>query len=230
VTDARYADARPLWADVDLGAISHNLALLRERAGRPVRVLAPIKANAYGHGVEAIAPHLQSLGVDGLATANLDDALAARRAGVTIPVLMYGSALPDGLELLVEHDLPPSAWTQEALRALADVARRTGRAIPLHVKVDAGYGRLGVRLDEAAAFARAVVATPGVRLEGIYTHLPFAADADAAWSGRRLAAFAALVRQVEAEHGIVIDYAQGAASSILSAGLPDALNTIAPGP
>ena len=124
-----YEEARPLWGDIDLDAITHNLALIRERAGRPVRVLAAIKANAYGHGVEAVALHLQSAGVDGLATANLDDALAARRAGVSIRILMYGSALPGGLEVLVEHDLTPSIWTHEALTG--------GRALAAGLEADA---------------------------------------------------------------------------------------------
>jgi alanine racemase len=223
------AAARPLWAEVDLDAITHNVDLIRERAGRPVRILAPIKANAYGHGVAQVALHLQSLGVDGLATANLDDAIAARHAGVTVPILLYGSALPAGLGSLLDHDLTPSVWSHDALDALVALAAARGRTIAAHVKVDAGLGRLGVRLDEAAALARAVLAAPGVTLEGIYTHLPFADAAGAAWSARRLAAFAGTVRAIEAEHGIAIEYAQGAASSILTAGLPDGLNTIAPG-
>jgi len=227
--DEAYAEARPLWADVDLGAITHNVELIRRRAGRPVRILAPIKANAYGHGVAAVAPHLESLGVDGLATANLDDALAARRSGASIPILMYGSALPAGLEVLLAHDLTPSVWTRDALRALSSLAGRSGRTIALHVKVDAGLGRLGVRLDEAASLVRAVVATPAVRLEGMYTHLPFEDPDDAQWATRRLAAFSALVREVEAEHGLAVEFAQGAASSILTAALPDGLNTIAAG-
>src|SRR5262249_53649709 len=107
-SDDAYAEARPLWADVDLGAITHNVALLRERAGRQVRILAALKANAYGHGVVAVANHLESIGVDGIATANLDDALAVRRSGFALPILMYGSALPGGLGLLVANDLTPS--------------------------------------------------------------------------------------------------------------------------
>jgi alanine racemase len=224
-----YAEARPLWADVDLGAITHNLALIRERAGRPARILAAIKANAYGHGVEAVALHLQSAGVDGLGTANLDDALAARRSGVSLPILMYGSALPGGLEVLVANDLTPSVWSQEALLAVSRLAGETGRAIAVHVKVDAGFGRIGVRLDEAKAFVADVVAAPGVRLEGLYTHLPFDGAAGAVWSGRRLAAFSAFVSEVETEHGISIAFAQAAASSILTEALSDSLNTIAPG-
>jgi alanine racemase len=224
-----YQEARPLWAEIDLDAITHNLALIRERAGRSVRVLAAIKANAYGHGVEVVARHLQSAGVDGLATANLDDALLARRAGVSIPILIYGSALPGGLEVLVEHDLTPSIWTLDALTVLSQLAAASNRTLPLHVKVDAGFGRIGVRLDEAAAFVRDVVAAPGVLLEGIYTHLPFDGPAGAEWSGRRLAAFTTLIRDVESEHGIAVEFTQAAASSILSEALPDTLTTIAPG-
>jgi alanine racemase len=224
-----YEEARPLWADIDLDAITHNLALIRKRAGRPVRILAAIKANAYGHGVEAVALHLQSAGVDGLATANLDDALLARRAGVSIPILLYGSALPGGLEVLVEHDLTPSVWTRDALQAVSHLAEESNRALAVHVKVDAGFGRVGVRLDEAAAFVRELVATRGVLLEGIYTHLPFDGPAGAEWSSRRLAEFTALIREIEREHGIAIEFTQAAASSVLSEAIPDTLTTIAPG-
>jgi alanine racemase len=227
--DDGYRQARPLWADVDLDAITHNVALLRERAGRPVRIIAAIKANAYGHGVEAVALHLQSTGVDGLATANLDDALLVRRAGVTIPIVMYGSALPGGLEVLVANDLTPSIWTHEALAEITRLAAEAGRTIPVHVKVDAGLGRLGVRLDEAAAFIGSVIAAPGVLLEGIYTHLPFSGDEGAAWSRRRLAEYTALIRRVEEEHGIEVEFTEAGASSILSAAFPDSLTTISPG-
>jgi alanine racemase len=66
VTDEReHADARPIWAEVDLGAITHNVALIRERAGRPVKLLVPVKANAYGHGAAAVGKHLEPIGVDG---------------------------------------------------------------------------------------------------------------------------------------------------------------------
>jgi alanine racemase len=227
--DEGYEQARPIWADVDLDAITHNLALLRERAGRPVRIIAAIKANAYGHGVEAVALHLQSAGVDGLATANLEDALLVRRAGVTLPIVMYGSALPGGLEVLVANDLTPSVWTPDALAAVARLAAQQTRTIAVHVKVDAGLGRIGVRLDEAAAFIREVVAAPEVRLEGIYTHLPFDGDEGAAWSKRRLAEYTALINEVEAEHGIEIEFTEAAASSILSEAFPDSLTTISPG-
>lgn len=223
------SDARPLWGEIDLGAITHNVALLREKAGRPVKILAPVKANAYGHGVEAVSLHLQSLGVEGLATANFADAVAARRAGVTIPILMYGSQLPSGHQLLLDNRLTPSVYSREGLQALAAIAVQRSGPVAVHVKVDAGLGRIGVRLDEAADFVRQVLAVPKLFLEGIYTHIPFSDGAGAAWSERRMKAFGELVRGIEAEHGIRIPYAQGAASSVLSKSFDDPLNTIAPG-
>ena len=224
-----HADARPLWAEIDLGAITHNIELIRRRAGRPVKLLVPVKANAYGHGAARVGVHLETLGVDGLATANIDDAIAIREAGATLPILLYGAQLPSGIAFVLRHGLTPTVYSTEALRAISGLAADSGRVANVHLKVDAGMGRLGVRLDEAVGFAREVMAAPGVRLEGMYTHIPFSDDAGAAWSRRRLQAFIDVVRAVELEHGITIDYSQAAASSVFAEALPDTLNTIAPG-
>ena len=224
-----HRDARPVWGEIDLAAITHNVGLLRERAGRPVRILAPVKANAYGHGMAVVSLHLQKLGVEGLATANFDDAVAARRAGVTIPILLYGAQLPSGHVDVLDQGLTPSVYDRELLQVLAQLGSRRANPVPVHIKVDAGLGRLGVRLDEAAAFAHEVLQQPGLLLEGIYTHIPFSDDQTGAWSQRRLAAFTSLVREIQTSHGIVIPYAQGAASSVMSQNFPDELNTIAPG-
>ena len=224
-----YAEARPVWGEIDLGAVGHNLARLRERAGRPVKVLAAVKANAYGHGVAPIGVHLESLGVDGLATANLDDALALRAAGVEIPILMYGSQLPEGFGVLLENDLTPTVYSSAGVQALAAAADGVTTPVNVHVKVDCGLGRLGVRPEDAPALVREVLSFPQLRLEGIYTHIPFDEAAGAEWSQRALGVFSRLVREVEAEHRIRIDYTQAAASSVMTEGFENALNTIAPG-
>ena len=224
-----YAAARPTWAEVDLDAITHNIALIRERARRAVKLLVPVKANAYGHGVAMVGMHLESLGVDGLATANVDDAVAVRRAGATLPILLYGAQLPSGNEYVLKHKLTPTVYSRESLRSISGPATDSGRVVNVHIKVDAGMGRLGVRLDEATAFAREVIAAPNVRLEGMYTHIPFSDDDGEAWSRRRLQAFAEMVRTVENEHHMTIDFVQAAASSVFAQALPDTLNTISPG-
>ncbi len=224
-----HALARPLWSDIDLGAITHNIEVIRKMAGRPVQLIVPVKANAYGHGIVEVARHLERIGVEGIATANADDAVAVRQAGVRLPIVLYGAQLPDGNEFLLEHDLTPTVYSRAGVDALAALAERTGQDINVHVKVDSGFGRIGVRLDEAEAFVRDVLARPGLELEGLYTHIPFG-DADGeAWSRRRLAAFAELVARIESDNGIRIRFTQGAASAVFIRSFPDSLNTLSPG-
>ena len=219
--------ARPVWAEIDLSAVTHNIGLIRERAGRPVRLIVPIKANAYGHGAVAVACHLERIGVDAVATANIDEAIELRKAGLQLPILMYASHLPEATSRLLAHGLTPTIADSAALDAAAGAAG--GQPVAVHVEVDSGFGRLGVRFDEAASFLAAVVAEPGVHLEGVYTHVPFSDDAGAVWARRRVTAFGELVRQVEATHGMRIPYAQVSASSAILESIPDDLNTVAPG-
>lgn len=221
--------ARPIWAEIDLSAITHNLAVVRSRLAPETKVLATVKADAYGHGMVPVARHLQSLGVDGFATANVADAIAARAAGVTLPILIYGTQLPDGNAPLLDHGLTPTVYSMAAVAALRDLAAGRDRPITVHMKVDAGMGRLGVRLDEAANLAHEIITTPGLYLEGVYTHIPFSDGPGEAWSRRRLAAFSETVAAIKVAHGIDIPFAQAAASSVIAADLPDPLNTVSPG-
>ena len=173
--------------------------------------------------------HLQSSGVDGLATANLDDALLARRAGVSLPIVMYGSALPGGLEVLVANDLTPSVWTpRRSPRSRGSRRRRTGRCRAREGR--RGLGRLGVRLDEAAAFSRSVIAAPGSAARGDL-HAPavrrrLRAPRGRAGGSRSTRRSSAGSRRSTASRS---RSREAAASSILSAALPDSLTTIAPG-
>jgi len=215
-----------VWAEVSLTAITENLATNRQLAGRPVKIIATVKANAYGHGAPVVGLHLQALGVEALATANLDDALEMRRAGVTIPIVMFASNLPSGVEALVANRLTP---TVQDLPTADAIAKTAGRQISVHVKVDAGLGRMGVKLNEARGFVKQLAQIPNIKVEGLYTHLPFSDPAQAPWAQRRLAAFTEVVGALEREDGIRIDYTQAAASSILAMRLPDTLNTVAPG-
>ncbi len=225
----RRALARPLWTDIDLRAITHNINVIREMAGRPVQLIVPVKANAYGHGIVEVARHLECIGVEGIATANVDDAVAVRQAGIRLPIIVYGAQLPEGNEFLLEHDLTPTVYSREGMDALAALAKRTGQNINVHVKVDSGFGRIGVRLDEAESFVRDLLTRPGLELEGLYTHVPFGDAQGESWSRRRLAAFADLVAKIERDNDIHIPFTQGAASAVFIRAFPDALNTLSPG-
>src|SRR5262249_21277659 len=100
---------------------------------------------------------------------------------------------------------------------------------PVHVEVDCGFGRLGVRFDEASGFVAEVVGERNVFLEGIYTHVPFSDRSGAVWAARRIAAFGELIRNIETAHGMRVPYAPASASAAVIESIPDDLNTLAPG-
>ncbi len=221
-----YRLARPILAEISLAAITENLKEIRRLVGRPVKVIATIKADAYGHGAVAIGRHLEKLGVNGLATANLDDAVALRERGVKIPIVLFASNLPAGVKTLLQYDLTPSVYDLETAKTLSAVATRT---VNVHVKVDDGLGRLGVKVPDARRFIGSIRQLPNINVEGVYTHIAFSNEAGKEWSRRRLVAFIDLIGKLEQEDGLRLDFAQASASSTITCEFPDTLNTIAPG-
>ena len=160
---------RPNALEVDLGAITHNVALIRAIAGPATVLFAAVKANGYGFGLPEVAGALLAGGADAFAMADPADAIRIRGAGIDVPLLLYGGVLPEPpvARLLAEHDLTCTIADLEAAHAWAALGCDT-RAF---LKVDVGLERLGVAAEQAAAFAAAACALPGIRVEGIYTHL-----------------------------------------------------------
>ena len=219
---------RPNRAEFDLGALRHNLRELRALAGPEAKMIAALKANAYGHGAAAVA---RALADDGdtfaLATGSFEDALAIREAGVGLPILMFAGTLPESVPTLLAHGLIPTVCDLAGARAVSRGAP-AGRTAAIYVKVDAGLGRLGVPVSDALAFIRTVGALPNVRVEGVYTHLSFFDEAEREWARGRLLHFDRLLRELEAA-GIDVPVSQALASSCLLAGLASQGNAVCPG-
>jgi alanine racemase len=164
------------WAEVSLDALRDNLAWIRHRVGRRVKVLTVVKADAYGHGLKQIAAVLMQSGTDYFGVANLAEARAIHSVGAGWPVLMLGACLPDEVQDAVrDHVLPTISSLAEA-RAFSAAAERLGTRARVHVKVDTGMGRLGAGPEEAVDLAGRIAALPGLELEGIYTHFASAGD------------------------------------------------------
>ena len=219
---------RPNRAEFDLGALRHNLRVLRALAGPEAKIIAALKANAYGHGAASVARALAyEGGTFALATGSFEDALAIRGAGVDLPILMFGGALPEAAALLLAHDLIPTVYDLAGARAVSSAAA-TGKTAPVYVKVDSGLGRLGVPLPDALGFIRNIRELPNLRVEGVYTHLSFFDEAEREWARGRLREFDALLRELEAA-GIEIPVCQALASSCMVAGLTSRANAVCPG-
>jgi alanine racemase len=214
------------WMEVDLDAITANFAALRRLAGAGTETIVAVKADAYGHGAVGVGRHLAELGADMLATGSLAEAVALREAGVTTPILLFAGHSPEAAPTVIEHGLTPTLTTLAAARSYSAAAGDTPH--PVFVKVDAGLGRVGVPLDRALDFLTAVARLPGVRLAGVYTHVPFSDAEGAAWAQERAAAFEALLAEL-GEAGIDAGVSQVAASSGLSSGRSWPGSAVCPG-
>ena len=220
---------RPNRAEFDLAALRHNMRALRAISGPEIKYIAALKANAYGHGAGAVARALEDDGdTFALATGSVEDALAIRNAGVDLPVMMFGGALPEAFPLLLEHDLMPTVYDLDGARAASAAGAAAGRTATVYVKVDAGLGRLGVPLPDALEYIREVQRLPSFRVEGVYTHLSFYDEAERDWARGRMREFDRFLEDLEAA-GIDIPVTQGLASSCMVAGLTSRANAVCPG-
>src|SRR5262245_573289 len=215
---------RPVWVEIDLPALGHNLAFVRRLAGSR-GLIASVKANAYGHGAVPIARELVRLGVDALWTGSIDEALAIRDAGIDARILLFGGYLPGDIPALRRHRLTPTIYDSPGAQAVSAAA---AGPTPIYIKVDAGLGRLGVPIADAEELIAQIAAQPRVVVEGVYTHLPFGDAAGRDWAREKYAAFAALLERLAAK-GIRPAVTQVWASSGLLAGLPDACNAVCVG-
>jgi alanine racemase len=215
---------RPLWAELDFDALAHNLAIARGLAGQR-RLIASVKANAYGHGAVPVGRELARLGVETLWTGSIDEARAMRAAGIGARLLLFGGYLPVDIPELLQHDLTPTIYDRAGAEAVSAAA--SGPAA-IYVKVDSGLGRLGVPLPEAEDLIRAIAALPKLVIEGIYTHLPFGSLAGRDWAREKYEAFVALLARLAAR-GVKPAVTQVWASSGLLAEMPDVCNAVCVG-
>ncbi|MBN2489447.1 MAG: alanine racemase [Planctomycetes bacterium] len=159
------------WCEIELSAIGDNLAAIRHRIPQSTGIIAVIKANAYGHGAATVAHYLSALGVEMFAVGDSEEGLELRAAEITAPILILGSIVDNEIEAVIRHRITPSIHSTLRARQLNLAARRLKLKIPVHLKVDTGSGRLGVRPERALALAREIQASSNLYLEGVFTHL-----------------------------------------------------------
>ena len=186
--------ARRCWAEIDLAALRHNFAAVQTQVGPTVKIMAVVKANAYGHGAgriaEALASEAAMFGV-----ANVTEAEEVREHVADTPLFILGPALPEERARIAAARFIPTISTVEEARAFAEVA--DDKPLPVHVKLDTGMGRIGVLEGEAVAVVRAIMAVPGIAITGLASHLPVA-DEDEAFTQAQLAHFQRDVAELRA--------------------------------
>jgi len=214
-----------LTVRVDLSAIRGNLAAVRALAGDRI-VMACIKGNAYGHGLVPVARCLEAAGVPWLTLGSPGEALALREAGITTPILLFPTVA--GFDLKRHVGAGITIGVQSAAEAAA-LARQAAAPVSVFLKIDAGFGRVGVPLPVAASEAGEIARLPSVTLAGLFTHLPFFSEESVAWVQERLKAFGEVAGTIQGDAGrrLVV---QALASTGLASGLDaPSTNAVCPG-
>jgi alanine racemase len=173
---AAWPGLRPAWVEVDLDAIAGNLRTLAAEVA-PAKVLAVVKADAYGHGAVPVAREAVGAGAAWLGVALVEEALELRQAGVAAPVLALSEPHPAAADACAAHQVAVTICTLAGVRAFGAAGRRAGRPVAAHLKVDTGMHRQGCAPAELPALVAAALAEPGLEVEGLWSHLAVADEA-----------------------------------------------------
>ena len=180
------------WLEIDQSAILNNVRRLRSLVNARVRLMAVIKANAYGHGAVATARSALAGGADTLGVASLAEALELRAAGIGAPVMVLGYVPPDAVQQTIAQQLTLTLFDAALAQACEREAHKTGKRLKAHIKLDSGLGRMGTLVADALVFHESLAGLHALQLEGCYTHFALA-DEDEAWTREQLKCFLAAV-------------------------------------
>jgi len=164
------AGRRPTWAEIDLDALAANFHVVKQKVGPAVNVMAVVKANAYGHGAVECARRLETEGAAWFGVALPEEGSELRQAGIAKPILCLAGFWAGQAGACLQQQLVPVVYRLDMIEAFDRAARERGTVADVHVKVDTGMGRLGVRFDEVSEFAGVLRKFQNIRVDGIMTH------------------------------------------------------------
>lgn len=196
---------RQTYAEIDVNRLRHNIQAFRQSTPAHVKLSLCVKANGYGHGAAAVAEIAEEEGVDYLNVAFLDEAIQLRNSGIHTPILILGYTPPEGIPTAFFYDITLNVYSNDVLVALEQFApalstQHAGRKLKVHVKIDSGMGRLGIRsVEEAAAYVRRLSVIEGVEVEGIFTHFACADECDKTYTNMQHARFQAVIDALQHE-------------------------------
>ncbi|HYY44534.1 MAG TPA: alanine racemase [Actinomycetota bacterium] len=194
----------PVWAEIDLGALRHNIRELDRISGR-AEVMAVVKGYAYGHGNPACAGAMLDAGATRLGVARVAEALHLREAGIGAPIHVFTEPPPEAIPELLDNDLIATVYTAPFARALSNAARARGRRVPVHVKLDTGMHRVGLMAHDVPDAVRELRSLPGIGIEGAWSHFAVADVVDHPFNRKQLDLFHELLGHFEGA-GVQLTY------------------------
>jgi alanine racemase len=180
---------RDTWAEVDLDCISQNVASVKKLLPTKVDIIAVVKANAYGHGDFKVAESALNAGASYLAVAFMDEAIALRNKGIQAPILVLGATRPEDVELAVKYNITVTVFQIEWIKA-AQSFLPIDKVLSVHIKLDTGMGRIGIRTkEELAAVVQIISKEDRIEIEGIFTHFATADEVDLTYFEKQMQLF-----------------------------------------
>ena len=169
---------RDSWVEINIGNLAHNAQEIRKNVPSDTKLLAVVKADAYGHGSVMLAPTLLASGFDMLGVASIDEGVDLRKAKINSDILVLGAVPVWAVETAVQEDISIPVFSDAHLEACRQAFLRTGQKPKVHVKLDTGMNRIGIGYDTAVDFIKKVQAADYLELKGIFTHLAAAEERD----------------------------------------------------
>ena len=191
---------RPTLCFVDHHALRWNLRQIREKVGSKVKILAMVKANAYGHGAAAIAKTLAEAGADAFGVATLEEGIELRHCGIRTPVLVLAGAYSDQLADFLAHSLTPAVHDLGRLKALEESVKKRGTTLNVHLKIDTGMGRLGLVAAECDSWIGELKKLRALNIEGVFSHFSHAESVEGDYTRKQLEIFNLIVARLRTEN------------------------------
>jgi alanine racemase len=191
---------RPVWAEISLKAILHNLRVIRKQVGASRKILAVVKSNAYGLGAVPVAKALQKAGTEWFGVTCANEGVELREAGIRKRILVLTGFWPGEEKRLIQNNLTPTVTRVDDLGHLERSAKAAGgkSRLRFHLKINTGMNRLGISADEVDCFARALAGCKHLELEGTYTHFASAEDFTARQTNEQEKIFLACLERLRA--------------------------------
>lgn len=195
---------RPTWAEVDLGALDYNITQINKKINNNAKILAMVKADAYGHGAEEVVKTLlkqksnSQASISMLGVALIEEGIQLRQAGFgDIPILILGSIYPfENFSQVVEYELTPTICSLESAQFLSKIARASDKKVKVHIEIDTGMGRIGISSGSAFSLIEKVLELEYLEIEGIYTHFA-AADTEPDFTEKQIDDFNKILKRLD---------------------------------
>jgi alanine racemase len=169
---------RDAWVEISISNLENNIREIKKNVPKNIKLLGVVKADAYGHGAVMLAPTILASGIDMLGVASIDEGADLRQANINCEILVLGAVPVWAVESAVKNDLSISIFSKEHLKACEQAYLRTGTKPKVHIKLDTGMNRIGVRVEDAIDFIKEVQSCDFIDLQGIFTHLASAEEID----------------------------------------------------